>query len=193
MPSIAIKFLVALLVGALITGPADSAPGDHPPRYLQEPVLGLRMELKGLGLDLLPETIRSRCSQIADDERWTGQVWILAQATDATTQYYVVAGYFKRRHPGPGEGLYDTGSQGGVYMVTATTCGGDPARETFDVRDFNQIPQPVLQQLAHDLATKLTRAFGGSDRLRAEIRNQRIDFNGLSPELQQAFAPYFGK
>jgi hypothetical protein len=28
--------------------------------------------------------------------------------------------------------------------------------------------------------------------LRAEIKNQRIDFDQLSPELQEAFKPFFG-
>jgi hypothetical protein len=41
-------------------------------------------------------------------------------------------------------------------------------------------------------AARTVKAFGGADRLRAEIKNQRIDFDRLSPELQEAFKPYFG-
>ena len=52
---------------------------------------------------------------------------------------------------------------------------------------------PILKLLAVDLAVKTVKAFGGADRLRTEIRNQRIDFNQLSPELQEAFKPYFDR
>jgi hypothetical protein len=55
------------------------------------------------------------------------------------------------------------------------------------------VPDPILRELAHDLATRTVRAFGGPDQLRAEIKNQRIDFNSLPQELQEAFAPYFSK
>ncbi len=68
----------------------------------------------------------------------------------------------------------------------------EPADESFEVRDFDQIPLPILQQLARDLATRLVRAVGGPDKLRAEIKSQRIDYERLSPELQEAFKPYFG-
>jgi len=184
------KLLAALLFAAVVNG-ADAAPSKHPPRFLQEPVLGLRLEVAGLKLDPLPEDVRAMCGQVADDETWTGRVWIVAQAKDAAATYYVLAGYFKRRHPGPGESLYDTDSQGGVYTIKGSKCGGDPAREVFDVRDFDEIPQAVLQQLANDLATRLIKAYGSPDRLRAELKGQRVDFNQLSPELQVAFKPYF--
>jgi hypothetical protein len=68
----------------------------------------------------------------------------------------------------------------------------DPADESFEARDFDQTPLPILQQLARDLAARLVRAVGGPEKLRAEIKNQRIDFDKLSPELQEAFKPYFG-
>jgi len=193
MPSTVTKSLLAASLFALIGSFADASPTNHPPRFLQEPVLGLRMELAGLKLDPLPEDVRAMCEQVADDETWTGRVWIVAETKDAATTYYILAGYFKRRHPEPGQGLYDTDSQGGFYTITGTKCGGDPAREVFDVRDFKETPQPVLRQLARDLAARLVRALGGEDRLRAEIKNQHIDFDQLSPELQEAFAPYFGK
>jgi hypothetical protein len=57
----------------------------------------------------------------------------------------------------------------------------------------SNVPDPILRELAGDLAARTVRAFGGPDRLRAEIKNQRIDFNSLPQELQEAFAPYFGK
>jgi hypothetical protein len=193
MPSTVTKNLLATLLFAVLCGRAGASPSNHPPRYLQEPVLGLRLEIAGLKLDPLPEDVRAMCEQVADDETWTGRVWIVAEAKDAATTYYLLAGYFKRRHPEPGQSLYDTDSQGGLYTITGTKCGGDPAREVFDVRDFNATPQPILQQLARDLAARLVRAEGSPDKLRAEIKSQRIDFNQLSPELQEAFKPYFGR
>jgi hypothetical protein len=192
MLSTVTKKLLAALLFAVFGNSANAAPTNHPPRFLQEPVLGLRLEVAGLKLDPLPEDVRAMCGQVADDDIWTGRVWIVAEARDAAATYYVLAGYFKRRHAGPGESLYDTDSQGGVYTIKGTKCGGDPAREVFDVRDFNETPQPFLQQLANDLAIRLVKALGGADRLRAELNRQRIDFNQLSPELQVAFKPYFG-
>ncbi|RLM48546.1 hypothetical protein DVK02_19240, partial [Halobellus sp. Atlit-31R] len=53
-----------------------------------------------------------------------------------------------------------------------------------------ETPQPILRKLAVDLAAQLTRALGGSERLRAELRNQQIDFDEMSPELQEAFKAY---
>lgn len=190
MLSIGIKRLVAAALLAACS-PIVLA-GDKPPRFLQEPVLGLRLETASAKLEPLPEDVRALCIQIADSESWTGRKWIFARATDATTTYYVVSGYAKRRHPEPGESLYEADKRGGVLFVTATKCEGDPARETFETRDFDGIPQPILQQLAQDLAVRLARAVGGPDRLRAEIKNQRIDFDQLSPELQEAFKPFFG-
>jgi hypothetical protein len=76
--------------------------------------------------------------------------------------------------------------------ITGNKCSAEgPARDVFEAQDFNVTPQPVLQQLARDLVTRLARAFGGADRLRAEIKNQRIDYDQLSPELQEVFKPYF--
>jgi len=159
---------------------------------LQEPVLGLRLRAD-VKLDPLPEDVLVMCEQTIADKTWTGRQWIFGEAKDASVVYYLANGYFKRLHPDPGEHLYYQPDQGGLYEVKGVECRGDPAREVFDVRDFKQIPQAVLQQLARDLAARLVRALGGEDRLRAEIKNQRIDFDQLSPELQEAFAPYFGK
>ena len=85
-----------------------------------------------------------------------------------------------------------------VFAVQGNKCGGDGAEETFDVRDPNadndgNVPIPILKLLAVDLAVQTVKAFGGPANLRAEIKNQRIDFNKLSPELKEAFAPYFGQ
>jgi hypothetical protein len=195
MPCTAIKRLavIALLV---IGGSAVAANSDHPPRFLSVPALGLRLPLDRINLDKFPEDLRATCHQIADDERYTGRVWIFGRAKDAASTYYVLSGYFKRRSPSAQRRLYELWD-GSVFTVGAGKCGGDDAIETFEVRDPNadnngNVPIPILRELAHDLAVRTVRAAGGPDRLRAEIKAQRIDFNRLSPELQEAFKPYFG-
>lgn len=167
---------------------------EAPPRILQEPIFGLQLEAANPQLELLPDEVRNTCFEIADNERMTGRAWVYASVREANATYYVVAGYFKRSHPAPGERRYRVDTYGGVYRILDKKCVGiGAAREVFDVRPFNEIPQPILQQLAVDLAARLTRAFGGHDQLRAELRKRRTDLKHLSPELQQAFRPYFGR
>jgi hypothetical protein len=163
--------------------------GGKPPRYVIEPALGLRLDA-GVKLESLPDEVSTLCSR--DTENWISHERIFARAHDAATTYYVVSGYSKRRSPGTGQSLYEPIVRGGLYAVTGNKCVDDPADESFEARDFDQTPLPILQQLARDLAARLVRAVGGPEKLRAEIKNQRIDFDKLSPELQEAFKPYFG-
>lgn len=179
----------AVLAPLLVIASAVAMAGDHPPRYVVEPALGLRLDA-GIQLEPLPNDVSVLCSR--DTENWIHHEQIFARAQDAATIYYVVSGYSKRRNPVPGQSRYEPVVRGGLYAVTGNRCIDDPADESFAARDFQQTPLPILQQLAQDLAARLVRALGGADKLRAEIRNQRIDFDRLSPELQAAFKPYFG-
>jgi hypothetical protein len=187
MPSIATKRVI--LATIVMFASAAATAGDKPPRYVIEPALGLRLDA-GVKLEPLPNEISKLCSR--DTENWLYHEWIFARAHDAATDYYVASGYAKRRSPAPGQSLYEPIARGGLYAVTGNKCMDDPADESFEARDFDQTPLPILQQLARDLAARLVRAVGGPDKLRAEIKNQRIDFDRLSPELQEAFRPYFG-
>lgn len=195
MPCTVISRLVAAGLFAF-SAAASAADSNRPPRFLPVPAIGLRVELAGLKLAPLPDDLRATCGQLADDERYTSRMWIFGKAKDAASTYYILSGYFKRRRPEPGRRLYEVPDTGSVFTVHGSTCGGDDARETFDVRDPNaentgNVPIPILRELARDLAVQTVRAFGGPERLRAEIKNQRIDFDQLSPELQEAFRPYF--
>lgn len=198
MPSTAINKLAAVSLFAIgVTAGASSS--DQPPRALTVPVLGLHLPLDRINVEKFPEDLRATCDQIADDELYTGQVWIFGRAKDAASSYYILTGIFKRRSPDPaGERrLYESWDNGLVVTVKGGKCGGDDAMETFEVHDPNaendgNVPDPILRELARDLAARTVRAFGGPDRLRVEIRNQRIDFNQLPPDLQEAFKPYFG-
>lgn len=197
MPCTAINKLAAASLLA-ISATAGASSTNQPPRALTVPVLGLRLPLERINVDKFPEDLRATCDQIADDELYTGQVWIFGKARDAASSYYVLTGIFKRRNPDPtGERrLYENWDNGLVVTVKGGKCGGDDAVETFGVHDPNaendgNVPDPILRELARDLAARTVRAFGGPDRLRAEIRNQRIDFNQLPSDLQVAFKPYF--
>ena len=187
------------MLGALfaLSTAAAAATSNQPPLFISVPALGLRLPLDRLNLDPFPEDIRSACDQISDKERSTGHMWIFGRAKDAASTYFVLSGYFKRRSPDAERPRYTILDDGFVFTIRGNKCGGDPdASETFDVRDPNadntgNVPIPILRELAHDLAAQTVRAVGGADKLRAEIKNQRLDFNTLSPELQEAFRPYF--
>jgi hypothetical protein len=188
MPSIATKR--AILAALFMITSAVASAGDKPPRYLNEPVLGLRLD-SGVKLDPLPDEVRAKCLRIADNNESSVHLWIFAQASDAGAAYYVASGYLKMRHPGPGKPLYEPIVRGGLYVITGNNCVDDPADEAMH-EPSDEVPQPILKRLSRDLVARLVRAVGGPDKLRAEIRNQRIDFDQLSPELQEAFKPYFG-
>jgi hypothetical protein len=84
-----------------------------------------------------------------------------------------------------------------VFTIDGDQCGGDPnAAETFNARDPNacnngNLPMPIPRQLPRDLATRTVQASGGTDKLCAEIKLQKIDFDTLSPELHASFRPCF--
>lgn len=186
MSSIATKR--AILAALVMTTGTAALAGDKPPRYVIEPAIGLRLDA-GVKLEALPSEVSALCSR--DAENWILREWIFARAHDAASTYYVVSGYAKRRNRESGQSLYEPIERGGLYAVTGNKCVDDPADESFVAREPTQIPLPILRQLAHDLVARLVRAVGGQDKLRAEIKNQRIDFEQLSPELQEAFKPYF--
>lgn len=195
MPSTAISRIAAAALFTICTTAAATGM-DKPPRFLTVPVLGLRLPLDRINMEPFPEDLRVKCPQLYDEELFTSRVWIFGRASNAASTYYVLAGYSKRLNKEPGRKLYEFWDNGAVYTVTGTRCGGDDAEEAFDVRDPNadndgNVPIPMLKALAFDLAARTVKAFGGADQLRAEIKAQRIDFNRLSPELQEAFKPYF--
>lgn len=190
MLSTVTKRLVAVASLALLCAIAQAKEG--PPRVLQEPVLGLRLPAAKLQLKALQSEIRNKCTALADNERWKGHLWVYASTKDAGGTYYVVGGYYERPDPEPGRPRYHVDTTGAVFQIVGETCiGYGGAKEVFDARYFEETPQSTLQKLAADLAAQLARVLGGPEKLRAEIKNQRIDFDALSPELQEAFGRYF--
>lgn len=195
MPSTVISRTVAAILFAVSTT-AAAMESVKPPRFLTVPVLGLRLPLDRANLEAFPDELRLTCSQIEDEYR-TSRVWVFGRANDAAKTYYVLTGYTKRLHPEPGQRLYEYWNDGIVFTVQGDKCGGDGAEETFenpdpDAENNGNVPIPILRELARDLAVRTVRAFGGPEKLRAEIKNQRIDFNQLPSSLQETFKPYFG-
>lgn len=166
------------------------AAASQPPRTLQDPVFGLRIELSKASLDALPDDVLSRCSELANDQERM-RLWVYGAATDAGRRYFVVGGYYVRHGAKPrGRSDYSLDTRGVVFYLQGDKCALiGPARETFDARFFEEIPQPVLQQLATDVAQRLTRAFGGGAQLRRQFERQKLLSTSLPVELLDAFAP----
>lgn len=162
------------------------------PRIAQEPVLGLRYEAAKVKFDPLPEEVSSKCKEYANTDTWGSRLLVYALAYEGARTYYIVGGYRERLHPAPSEPRYELDDRGSVLSIEGSECTVyGQAREVFEARFFEETPQPILQQLAAAHASTLAQAFGGPDRLRAELRNQHIDADRLSPELREAFKPYF--
>jgi len=186
------RFLVGLI--AVLTSLVAIAKELPAPKLLQEPVLGLRYDSTNVRFDRLPGEVETLCRAVSSNENVIGHSWVYAKAQDAARMYYVIGGYFEDLHPEPGYPRYQRDELGVVVYVQGTECKSiDSARAVFDSRDFQEISQPVLRQLADDLAAHLVRAFGGKNQLRGELRNQHVDQEQLPQELREAFGPYFGK
>lgn len=189
---IATRNILATILLVTATIAASAADFSHPPKHILDPVLGLRVSLANADIDPLPEKVRAVCVQMADNDTWTGRQWIFGMVETKGATYYLVSGYFERLHPLHGQPRFHQPDQGGMYVVKGKDCGGDPAQDVFDVRDFEQVPQAVLELLADDLKSRLVRAFGGEARLRAKIKQQGIKPERLTPELAKPLMTYFG-
>jgi hypothetical protein len=162
------------------------------PKFGQEPVLGLRYESAKVKFDTLPKDVSAKCPEYSSTGAWGSHLVVYALVRNGVRTYYLVGGYHERRNPKPEEERYELDQRGGIFSIEGTQCiGYGQAREVFDARLFDETPQPILQQLAINHATTLARAFGGPNQLRAKLRNQNINADSLSPEVRDAFAPYF--
>jgi hypothetical protein len=192
MLSIDVKHLACGVLMTITVGVASAA--TFPFRILQDPVLGLRYDAKQAKFDPMPDEVFSLCRSLVVGENVTAHYWIFGTTRDAARTYYVIGGYSEDLHPEPGYPRYEKDELGAIVYVQGGECRAiDPAREVFDSRDFDEISQASLQQLANDVVARLVRGFGGKDKLRIELRNQRIDQEQLPTELRTALAPYFGK
>jgi hypothetical protein len=193
MPSIATKRAIIGAIFALCTATVSAAHfvGKKPPRYINDPLTGLRVAANAK-LDPLPEALIAMCKRIPEDTTTTAHLRVFANASVAGTSYYVLSGYSEVRSTPTAAPVYESVERGGMYIVADGKCVSDPADEYFE-GPTDEVPLPILQALARDLAARLVRAFGGVDKLRAEIKNQRIDIDALPPVLKDAFRPYVDK
>jgi hypothetical protein len=168
---------------------------DQPPPILREPILGLRYAIATVRFDPLPAGVLQRCPTLADDANVRARRWIHAFARNAGRSYYIVGGYGIHGNPEPPAFPryvpYDLGT---TFFLEADACTvlGEP-KEVFDAGESDETSRAILRELAADAVVRLSRAFGGPDRLRAEVRNQHADPARLSPALSTAFKPYFGR
>jgi hypothetical protein len=146
--------------------------------------------------DPMPAQIVANCADLANNKLSRPVWYVYGQTRDASGRsFYVTGGYMEMLDGRPKAQRFLTEEPGIMFYIDARTCQSlDPPRDVFDEPESAKaLTPPILKQLATDDVRRLEQAFGGPDQLRAEIKNQRIDFDQLSPELQEAFAPYFGK
>lgn len=184
--------LIIFVVSTVCCGSAFAA--DPGPRILNEPVLGLRYEAARVKFDSLPAHALANCETMRDNEHGRGIWFIYAQATDSSGKTYYVSGGYEIRNDERGYARYRTGDLGAVFSTEGETCNYiDTARQVFEDRLFDdELPESVLKQLAADIPKRFAKAFGGAEKLRAELRKQHVDKAALPPELLSELRPYFG-
>ena len=169
------------------------AKNEPPPKIIQEPVLGLRYEIAKAKLTELPREVQLKCPDFAGTVKWVvGRLFIFAETRDANQTYYVVGGYAKRTHPNATDSDYQLDTFGAVIAVEGKKCESiGAAREVFEMRHFNEISQPVVQQLADSLAVHLVRASGSPYQLREQLRVRGTKLEKLPEELHESFKAFF--
>jgi hypothetical protein len=163
------------------------------PRILSEPVLGLRYQAARVRFDPLPSQVLANCKNLDDNEEWKSVWFIYAQAQDSSGRTYYATGGYDISKKSPRKPQFTTGDEGLIFFTDRGSCTTlEQVRQTFDARLFDdEITEPILKLLAADYAKRLERAFGGTAKLRTELRNQHIDKEALPPELLEALKPYF--
>lgn len=188
MPFTAISRLITAVM-ILIACPATW--GNETPQFLSDPLLGLRYKLAQVQFEPVSAGLGAACPMLAGSERMDGVWFIYARALDAAGKtYYVIDGYEIRRRPAPPDfPRYEGGGFGMIIGQTHDRCEviESDARQVFQDRVFEEaLPQHVMQRLAVDYVSRLRKAFGGTDKLNAEIARQRVELDSLSEELSYA-------
>lgn len=162
---------------------------NNPPRILREPVLGLRYDVAKTRFEAMAASETAKC----ETNENAASVWFVysKHMTNAGRIYYVTGGYTVWKNPEPGQQKYEADQLGGVFYIEGEKCVYlDEARQTFIDRILSEeMDLPILQGLAADYAVRLQSALGGADRVRREIRQQRIDVDDLPPEIRGALKP----
>lgn len=192
MSSTVISQIAGALFFAILSGTAPAK--ELPPKALHDPVLGLKYPIASIKFDTVPVEIFAKCPTMADNENERSKMWVYAKADINGRIFYLIGGYgIRARIEAPEYRryiLYDYGAS--LIIEPDDDCNilGE-AREMFDFRKDEETPEVAMQKLADDLAIRYVRAFGGAQRFGAELKKQRVSFDKLPPELQQALKPYF--
>lgn len=142
--------------------------GQSVPRILEEPAFGMRYETATVKFDILPADTLSHCWTVSNDTPRVRHLYGMARDTSGNVYYAVDGDYY--------------GST--VFQIRGKEC---TVRGMVD--NIFRSDAPILAQLAADIASRYVRAFG-ADRLRTELRNQRVEPERLPVELRQAFRQY---
>lgn len=190
MYSIALKQLIA--AGLLATAGGFLC-AQAQPRILEDPLLDLRYERAKIRFEAWPSKLVNDCPDLADDEHRQGVWFVFAKSGDASGwTYYLLNGYDVRKQPdSPHLPKYSTGGHGLIVRIRGLECLiiDNDARDTFRDPVFSEeYPQDIHQRLAIDFADRLSIAFGGKEKLRAQILKQRVDLDMLPDELRQVFS-----
>ncbi len=190
MHSIVLKYIAS---GALIIFSSSLFAAEPGPRILSEPVLGLRYEAARVKFDLLPAQALSHCETMQATKYRRSVSFIFAQAEAPSGRTYYISGGYEIRNDERGYARFQTGNLGAVFFTEGKSCTYiDTARQVFEDRLFDEeLPESVLKLLAADIPKRFEKAFGGADRLRAELRKQHVDKSALPPELLASLKPYF--
>lgn len=183
------KLVLAALLGA---PPCLVQAGERPPRILQEPLLGLRYDRLRLRFEPVEQGLLSLCPTLADRDaiRSKWYVYAKAESTDRAT-FYLVGGYSVRTNPRPPElPKYELDAVGVIFSIGDGRCTvfEEAARRMFEPYLTGEIPEHVLQALARDHANRIVRVFGGTAKLREDLRKQRIAIDKLPPPLREAYS-----
>ena len=189
MRSTVLKQLIAV---ALLSSTSGILFAQSLPRILHDPLLELGYEQAKIRFEPLPLQAIAGCDTLSDNEYSVGVHFVFAKASDNSGRiFYLLHGYEIRNNPEPPHSpKYSTGGHGLIVMVRGPECLviDNDARETFRSPVFNdEYPQDIHQRLAIDFAARLSSAFGGKEKLRAQILKQRVDLDTLPHELRHTF------
>jgi hypothetical protein len=141
----------------------------------------------------MPAPVLAKCREILADKLSRAVWYVHGQARDASGRTFYVTGGFEEMLDGrPKSRRFLTEEPGMMFYTDARTCQYiDPARRVFDAPDFKKIlTPPILKQLAVDAVRRLEQSFGGAEKLKQELSNQRVNLEALPPELHDAMLPY---
>jgi hypothetical protein len=175
------------LAGLVLALAAAAVAGQELPATAQEPVFGLRFPSARVQFEPVPPEVLTACPVLAP-ENGERVAWMLASAREDKRRVVVLGGFHVRRGTGGEAPRAEPDARGAVVDIGPGGCKLlGPARQVFDTRP-PELPAPLQEQLAADLAERYGRAFGNLDHLRDILQRRRVaPTASASPLLYRAF------